>query len=44
MKEYGYEQDHHALGFEVYRENIIQQNVTGDLYFEIYLPVKSYKE
>ncbi|MDN3015260.1 GyrI-like domain-containing protein [Paenibacillus sp. BSR1-1] len=42
MKEYGYEQDHHALSLEVYKEEHKQQNVNGDLHFEIYLPVKTY--
>ncbi|WP_180960168.1 GyrI-like domain-containing protein [Neobacillus cucumis] len=44
MKEYGYEQDHHALGLEIFKEEHKQQNVSGDLHFEIYLPVRSYKE
>jgi len=42
MREYGYEQDFQALSLEVYREEHIQQNSTGDLYYEIYLPVKKY--
>ena len=44
MKEYGYEQDYHALGLEIYKEEDKQQNTSGELNFEIYLPVRSYKE
>jgi AraC family transcriptional regulator len=43
MKEYGYEQDHHALGLEIFKEEHKQQNTSGDLYFEIYLPVRTYE-
>lgn len=43
MKEYGYEQDYHALGLEIFKEEHKQQNSSGDLYFEICLPVKTYK-
>ncbi len=42
MNDYGYEQDHHALGLEIYKEEHKQQNAQGDLYYEIYLPVKTY--
>ncbi len=44
MEEYGYEQDHQALSLEIYREMDMQQNAAGDLHFEIYLPVKTYKK
>ncbi|MCM3726901.1 GyrI-like domain-containing protein [Neobacillus cucumis] len=44
MKEYGYEQDYHALGLEIFKEEHKQQNMSGDLYFDIYLPVRTYKE
>ncbi|MCM3566934.1 GyrI-like domain-containing protein [Neobacillus mesonae] len=43
MEEYGYEQDHQALGLEIYKEEHKQQNIAGDLQFDIYLPVKVYK-
>lgn len=42
MKEYGYEQDFQALSLEVYKEESNQQNSTGNLHYEIYLPVKKY--
>lgn len=42
MDEYGYELDHHALSMEVYKEEHKQQNINGDLHFDIYLPVKTY--
>lgn len=44
MQEYGYEQDHHALSLEIYKEKYKLQNANGDLHFEIYLPVKAYKK
>ncbi|MDQ1146383.1 AraC family transcriptional regulator [Bacillus sp. SORGH_AS 510] len=44
MKEYGYEQDHHALSLEIYKEEYKHQNAAGDLHFEIYLPVKIYRD
>lgn len=44
MKEYGYDQDHHALSLEIYNEEHKLQNLTGDLHFEIYLPVKVYEK
>ncbi|MEH7120890.1 GyrI-like domain-containing protein [Neobacillus vireti] len=44
MKEYGYEQDHFALGLEIFKKEHKQQNTNGDLHFEIYLPLKTYKE
>jgi len=43
MEEYGYERDYQALSLEVYKEEYRQDNVSGNLYFEIYLPVKIYK-
>jgi AraC family transcriptional regulator len=43
MKEYGYEQDHHALSLEIYKEEHKQENAAGNLHFDIYLPVKVYK-
>lgn len=43
MNEYGYEQDFQALGLEIFKEEHKQQNSSGDLYFEICLPVKTYK-
>lgn len=43
MKEYGYEQDHHALSLEIYKEEHKHLNSTGNLHFEIYLPVRVYK-
>jgi AraC family transcriptional regulator len=43
MKEYGYDQDYQALSLEVYKHEHILQNKTGDLHFDIYLPVKIYK-
>ncbi|GHH96821.1 GyrI-like domain-containing protein [Neobacillus kokaensis] len=43
MEEYGYEQDHQALSLEIYKEEHKQQNAAGNLHFEIYLPVKTYK-
>jgi AraC family transcriptional regulator len=44
MKEYGYEQDHNALCLEVYKEEHKHLNENGDLHFDIYLPVKIYKQ
>ncbi|MBM7652963.1 GyrI-like domain-containing protein [Neobacillus cucumis] len=44
MEEYGFEQDHQALGLEIFKEEHKQQNQLGELHFEIYLPVKTYKE
>jgi AraC family transcriptional regulator len=44
MKEYGYDQDHQALSLEIYREEHKQLNSSGDLHFEIYLPIKVYRE
>lgn len=44
MKEYGYEQDHFALSMEVYKEEHKDRNLSGDLHFDIYLPVKQYKD
>jgi AraC family transcriptional regulator len=43
MREYGYEQDLQALSIEIYNEEDKQLNSSGDLHYEIYLPVKSYK-
>ena len=43
MNEYGYEQDHNALSMEVYKEEHKQLNENGDLHFDIYLPIKTYK-
>ncbi|MBL4952887.1 GyrI-like domain-containing protein [Neobacillus sp. OS1-32] len=40
MEEYGYEQDHQALSLEIFPK---QQNAAGNLQFEIYLPIKMYK-
>jgi len=44
MEEYGYEQDHNALSMEVFKEEHKHQNENGELYFDIYLPVKTYKQ
>ncbi|MFP5106042.1 GyrI-like domain-containing protein [Neobacillus sp. C211] len=44
MKEYGYEQDHNALSIEVYKEEHKHLYTSGELHFDIYLPVKTYKE
>ncbi|MEH6905988.1 MULTISPECIES: GyrI-like domain-containing protein [Neobacillus] len=44
MGEYGYEQDHNALSIEVYKEEYDHLNAKGELYFDIYLPVKTYKQ
>ncbi|WP_160719048.1 GyrI-like domain-containing protein [Bacillus sp. USDA818B3_A] len=44
MEEYGYEQDHQALGLEVFKEEHKEKNVSGDLHFDIYVPVRSYKK
>jgi len=43
MEEYGYEQDHQALGLEIYHE-YKHLHPTGDVHIEIYLPVKTYKD
>ncbi|MEH7355119.1 GyrI-like domain-containing protein [Neobacillus drentensis] len=43
MKEYGYDQDHHALSMEIFKEGHKDQNTEGNLYFEIYLPIKTYQ-
>jgi AraC family transcriptional regulator len=43
MKEYGYEQDLQALNIEIYKEKDRDLFASGDLHYEIYLPVKSYK-
>lgn len=42
MEEYGYEQDHQALSLEIYKEEHKQRNTSGNRYFEIFLPVKTY--
>nr|WP_263327538.1 GyrI-like domain-containing protein [Neobacillus sp. Marseille-Q6967] len=42
MKEYGYEQDHHALGIEVHKRD--NSNHDGNLHFDIYLPIKTYQD
>jgi len=44
MEEYGYEQDYNALSIEVFKEEHNHQNENGELYFDIYLPVKTYKQ
>lgn len=44
MEEYGYEQDLQALSLEIYKEEHKQQNVTGNLHFDIYLPIKTYRK
>ncbi|MFL6562597.1 MAG: GyrI-like domain-containing protein, partial [Bacillus sp. (in: firmicutes)] len=44
MREYGYEQDQNALSIEVYKEEHKHLNASGDLHFDIYLPVKTYKQ
>jgi predicted transcriptional regulator YdeE len=41
MQEYGYDLDDHALSLEILKENNIDRE--GDMQFELYLPVKSYK-
>ncbi|WP_251551825.1 GyrI-like domain-containing protein [Neobacillus muris] len=41
MNEYGYDQDHQALCLEIYKNK--SQDRDGNLYLEIYLPVKTYK-
>ena len=43
MNEYGYEQDLQALTIEVHNEEDKDLNVSGELHYEIYLPVKTYK-
>jgi predicted transcriptional regulator YdeE len=42
MQEYGYDLDDHALSLKVVKEN--KSDNEGSTYFELYLPVKSYKE
>lgn len=44
MKEYGYDQDHNALSIEVYKEEHKEMNKSGELHFDIYLPVKVYRK
>jgi AraC family transcriptional regulator len=44
MKDYGYDQDHQALSLEIYKEEHKHLNTTGNLHFEIYLPIKVYKK
>jgi AraC family transcriptional regulator len=44
MNEYGYEHDHQALSLEIYKGKHKEQNDSGELQFEIYLPVKTYKD
>jgi predicted transcriptional regulator YdeE len=41
MQEYGYDLDDHALSLEILKENNIDRE--GNMQFELYLPVKSYK-
>lgn len=43
MEEYGYEHDHQALSLEIYKGENQEQDKNGELQFEIYLPVKTYK-
>jgi predicted transcriptional regulator YdeE len=42
MQEYGYELDNHALSLKVFKENEFISK--GSMHFELYLPVKSYKD
>jgi len=42
MQEYGYDLDDHALSLKVVKEN--KSDNEGSTYFELYLPVKSYKD
>ena len=42
MKEYGYEQDHQALSLEIYQQHSHGQDLSKNLLFEIYIPVKTY--
>jgi predicted transcriptional regulator YdeE len=42
MQEYGYELDDHALSLKVLKENEFDSD--GIMHFELYLPVKSYKD
>lgn len=44
MKEYGYDLDEKALSFEIFKEEYKDFNTEGNLYFDIYLPVKIYKD
>lgn len=44
MKEYGYEQDHYALCLEIFKEKYKLQNAFGDLHYDIYVPVKTYRK
>lgn len=43
MKEYGYEQDLNALSLEIYPEANKHLNASGNLHYDIYLPVKQYR-
>ncbi|WP_042463867.1 GyrI-like domain-containing protein [Neobacillus dielmonensis] len=43
MNEYGYDQDHQALSLEIYQKKTSHPEDQGNLYLEIYLPVKTYK-
>ncbi|WP_040209567.1 GyrI-like domain-containing protein [Neobacillus jeddahensis] len=44
MKDYGYELDQSALSLAIYHKDDKQRNEAGNLYFDIYLPVKSYRK
>ncbi|EKN65731.1 hypothetical protein BABA_19101 [Neobacillus bataviensis LMG 21833] len=44
MEEYGYERDYSALSLEIFKEEYKLPSALGDLHYEIYVPVKAYKE
>jgi predicted transcriptional regulator YdeE len=44
MEEYGYEQDHQALGLEIFPKKQKETNASEELNFDIFLPIKSYKD
>lgn len=42
MDDYGYEQDYKALSLEIYQKDNNKPIDNGELYFDIYIPVKKY--
>ncbi|WP_052404831.1 GyrI-like domain-containing protein [Bacillus rubiinfantis] len=42
MKEYGYEQDFHALSLEVFHDVYSLLDESGSRFFDIYVPLKTY--
>lgn len=44
MNEYGYDLDDHALSLEVFKEDYKNHIARDNFNFEIYLPVKTYKD